>query len=57
VNEPRKIALVIGILIVLGLLAYGFELLSGAVGKWWLVLAWVSFAVLILLLGIHFARG
>lgn len=56
-NEPRKTALVIAILILLGLLAYGFELLSGVVGKWWLVLAWVSFAALILLLGAHFARG
>jgi hypothetical protein len=56
-NEPRKIALVIGILIVLGLLAYGFELLAGVVGKWWLILAWVSLAVLILVLGAYFARG
>lgn len=56
-NEPRKTALVIIIVMVIGLAAYAFERLAETVGKWRLVLAGISFAVLILLLGAHFARG
>lgn len=47
-NEPNKTALVIIILMVIGLVAYAFERLAETVGKWWLMLAGISFAVLIL---------
>jgi hypothetical protein len=56
-NEPRKMALVLLIIMAFGIVALIFEWLSEVIGRMWLWLIAVSFALLILALTIHYSHA
>lgn len=56
-NEPRKIALTLAIVMLFGLICLAVEWTIDVFGRRWLLLIGACLAALLLLLGIHFAHA
>lgn len=54
-NEARKTAIVIVILMVVGIVAWVLAEVRDMIGRWWLMLVAVSIAALLILLTAHYA--